>query len=313
MMYKYINERTIKRKNYKKRTKIIYTNSWGVLRKGGTMRKLKYEEQYILQDLFEHSEDTMIKSYLQGYMGTGYGYYEHGLLKAGIIFTGCFLFIEGVMPVEELEMGIHEVLLDNNENFGIAISENADIHSHLEELNSYRNPNICESVDDDAKVLFNKFNRFRIAKREEPFDENLLCNLIENLPNDYRLVQLNEELYHMCNSLAWSKDFVYNFRTAEEFVTKGIGYLILKGDEIVAGATSYSLYDEGIEVQIETHKNYRKQGLATVVGAKLILECQRKGMYPSWDAANMISVRLAEKFGYSLIGAYDAYGVKVNS
>ena len=34
--------------------------------------------------------------------------------------------------------------------------------------------------------------------------------------------------------------------------------------------------------------------------AALILQCLEEGLYPSWDAQNMISVHLAEKLGYEL-------------
>ena len=42
----------------------------------------------------------------------------------------------------------------------------------------------------------------------------------------------------------------------------------------------------------------------------MILSCLDDGLYPSWDAANMASVRLAEKLGYELSHAYHCYGVK---
>ncbi|MGN1373208.1 MAG: GNAT family N-acetyltransferase [Candidatus Coproplasma sp.] len=43
--------------------------------------------------------------------------------------------------------------------------------------------------------------------------------------------------------------------------------------------------------------------------AALIEECLKEGPYPSWDAQNMNSVRLAEKLGYEFDREYTAYEV----
>ena len=60
---------------------------------------------------------------------------------------------------------------------------------------------------------------------------------------------------------------------------------------------------------MDTHRDYRRRGLAAACSAKLILECRRRGWYPSWDAQNLWSVALAEKLGYHLDHEYTAYEV----
>ena len=50
-----------------------------------------------------------------------------------------------------------------------------------------------------------------------------------------------------------------------------------------------------IKKEIDTQEDHRRKGLAYACGAKLILECLEKGLYPSWDAQNKWSVALAEK------------------
>lgn len=79
--------------------------------------------------------------------------------------------------------------------------------------------------------------------------------------------------------------------------------------KIVAGASSYSRYKEGIEIEIDTKEEYRRKGLAYVCGAKLILECLKRDLYPSWDAQNKVSVALAEKLGYHFSHEYKAYEI----
>jgi hypothetical protein len=46
-----------------------------------------------------------------------------------------------------------------------------------------------------------------------------------------------------------------------------------------------------------------------IVCAALMLRCLDEGLYPSWDAQNMNSVRMAEKLGYEFSHGYAAYEV----
>ena len=80
-----------------------------------------------------------------------------------------------------------------------------------------------------------------------------------------------------------------------------------KDGEIVSGASSYSSYVRGIEIEIDTREDYRRRGLAYICGAKLVLECLGRGWYPSWDAQNQWSVALAEKLGYHFDHEYVTY------
>ena len=78
---------------------------------------------------------------------------------------------------------------------------------------------------------------------------------------------------------------------------------------IVAGASSFSRYKEGIEIEVDTVPEERRNGFATIACAALILRCLREGLYPSWDAQNMNSVHLSEKLGYEFDHEYVAYEV----
>ncbi|MGL5086426.1 MAG: GNAT family N-acetyltransferase, partial [Clostridium sp.] len=60
-------------------------------------------------------------------------------------------------------------------------------------------------------------------------------------------------------------------------------------------------------IEIDTHPEHRRKGLATVAASALILDCIKRGKYPSWDAANLESVDLAKKLGYVFKEAYDTY------
>ena len=83
----------------------------------------------------------------------------------------------------------------------------------------------------------------------------------------------------------------------------------MKDNEPISGAAAYSRYRDGIEVEIDTKKEYRRKGLAYCCGAKLVLECLNRSLYPSWDAQNKASVALAEKLGYHYDHDYLAFEV----
>ena len=46
--------------------------------------------------------------------------------------------------------------------------------------------------------------------------------------------------------------------------------------------------------------------MASACGARLILECLTRGIYPGWDAHDRRSLALAEKLGYRLDHPYTA-------
>ncbi|MBP3887097.1 MAG: GNAT family N-acetyltransferase [Cellulosilyticum sp.] len=136
-----------------------------------------------------------------------------------------------------------------------------------------------------------------------------LESLVQGLGKDYSLKMIDETLYHECKKYDWSRDFVHGYKDYEMYQKYGLGVVAFYNGEMVAGASSYASYQNGIEIEINTKKEYRRKGLATVCGAKIILECLKRGWYPSWDAQNTWSVSLAEKLGYHYSHTYTAYEV----
>ena len=108
----------------------------------------------------------------------------------------------------------------------------------------------------------------------------------------------------------WSSADFGKIKPNREFYESAIDVILREG-RIVSGASSYSRYLEGIEVEVDTVKEERQKGLARVCCATLILQCLSEGLYPSWDAHNPISVHLAETLGYEFSHEYPAYEVEL--
>ena len=153
--------------------------------------------------------------------------------------------------------------------------------------------------------------RYAIHRCKE-FDREKLQSFVDALPEGYEIRRIDSETYDLILA-ANDADLEYligDFETKEAFLEKGRGFAVLKDGSVVAGASSEYCYRfGGIEVEIDTVHKERRKGLASAVGAKLILSCLDDGLEPVWDAANLISVHLAEKLGYRFDHEYVYYWI----
>ena len=150
------------------------------------------------------------------------------------------------------------------------------------------------------------FTRYATKKEPGIFNQSKLEQAAASLPESFTLSTIDEKLYKLCKSETWSADLVSQFPTYDMFQKLGIGVVIRKDGLILSGASSYSRYRDDIEIEIDTREEYRRKGLAYICGAKLILECLKRNLYPSWDAHNPASIALAEKLGYHFSHTYEA-------
>ena len=166
-----------------------------------------------------------------------------------------------------------------------------------------------------AKLIENCFpkaerwTRYAIRK-DTVFDRAKLERLASSLPAGYEIRRIDGDLYDKCLAEPLFKDGVCHFGSKAAYLEQGRGFAVINGGEPVAMASSYTVYREGIEIEIDTLEGERRKGLATALAAALIFSCLQDGLYPSWDAANMDSVRLAEKLGYAFSHEYCCYAVE---
>ncbi len=239
-----------------------------------------------VSSLFGKWEETLIWSCLQGIMGK---IYADDLNKptAAMAVIGDFTFFAGKPSIELVSYKP----VWCTQNFMIMVPQN----EHWKSI-------ITQFYGEKAKIV----SRYAIKKESHIFDKKKLEKAITSLPEQYTLSMIDERLYQMCKTETWSADLVSQFSGYEKYHELGIGAVICKNSLIVSGASSYSRYREGIEIEIDTREEYRRKGLAYICGAKLILECLKRNLYPSWDAHNKCSVALAEKLGYHYSHAYTA-------
>ena len=153
--------------------------------------------------------------------------------------------------------------------------------------------------------------RIRYArKKKTKFDREKLDAMAKALPAGYSFRRIDGALYDDCLKDEDFHDNVSVFESKEKFLSLGRGFAVLKAGKIVSAASSYSRYRGGIDIEIDTAKEERHKGLGSAVAAKLILACLDEGLYPAWDAANKMSLRLAEKLGYEFSREYACYAIE---
>lgn len=149
----------------------------------------------------------------------------------------------------------------------------------------------------------------RYAFSSENLDRERLKRLKSQLPANFHIERINLTVAQQiaANKSDLTDGQLFGFASPQDFIERGFGYCALENEKIVCIASTGTVCSKGIEVQINTHKKYRGQGLASATGAALIIECLENSIDPNWDAATAISAGLAQKLGYMPRGEYDSY------
>lgn len=235
------------------------------------------------ESLFAGWEETLIYSCLQKVMGKILVTDTDNPVSA-MAFVGCFAFLAGEPD--------RELIINKPDGFVIMTPQNE------------RWSELIEECFPDAR----KVTRYAIRK-DTVFDRERLAEMRAKIPEGYELQKIDSDIYDLCMQDPVTADFVSAFGSKEKYLELGRGMVILKDGKIVSGASSYTRYKEGIEIEVDTVPFERRKGLATIVCAALMLACLEEGLYPSWDAHDMNSVQLSKRFGYEFDHEYTAYEV----
>ncbi len=243
--------------------------------------------------LFEGWQEVLIWVVVEGVCGSLWTLSDTP--KAALCENGDFLFVAG--PADEPETAeLLKAWRETAKGFHIIVPRDESCGQMIETLFAPR---------------VRRTERYAFYKDNTGFDAQKLQKLTAALPQGVTVVPFDRELYGMAMQNDWSRDFCSQFRDAEDYLTRGVGYAALKDGELVGGASSYIRCSSAIEIQVETRQDWRRQGIAAACSAALITACLSKGLHPSWDAANAESARLAARLGYRSAGTYAAWFVDV--
>lgn len=254
------------------------------------MIEVTKEQMAQIAPLFAGIEDSMVKACLQGYMGNAYVVTEE-TPKAALIISGEYSFFGGDADSDEAKFLMEQLFTVNPSEKTVGIF--ADTEPKWEQK--------LLAITENNPVAV---PRFGIVQKDYQFDEEVLQKYIQKVPAGFELVSFDEAIYDQAMAQEWSQEFCETFATAEDFLTRGFGFAMLKDGQLVAGASTMTVYDGGIEIQVATEESYRRMGLAMPCAAALVRECAKRGIRPCWDAANLISKKMALKLGYEYKGEY---------
>lgn len=257
------------------------------------VKQLKNEEMYKIESLYEGWEESLLWSCLQGHMGRAWVDDIENPAAAEILL-GDFFYFAGNFDVQGAEDLVRNIPADFSTEFALMVPQNEDWSKVIERV--YPNNHT-------------RLTRYAIKKAPTDFDPKVLQEYVDRLPEGYTIRQIDEALYRIADKEVFSSYFCSQFATYEDFAKRGLGFAVMHGDEWVAGASSYSMYTGGIEIELDTKEEHRRKGLALAVAARLILECLDRGLYPCWDAANLQSRRIAERLGYTFDKEYPTYSI----
>ena len=250
------------------------------------MIKLRKEEFGIVAYLFEHPTSSVILSCIQGYLGEIW--VDDTLIpQLAIMYAGKTIYVAG-SKIDDLCISWIQSFIEERKIAKIEIiPQNQECNNILERY---------MTINEQSHLKRTYRHLMKLEDMHEKVDDWRTC--IDERWDQVQLCEINEHLYEEASSDRYLSNFICNFQSFEEFKNLGMGYLVIYDNKIVGGASSYTRYHQGIEVQIAIAPKFRRRGLAKACAAKLLLKCYEQGLYPNWDAANPASEELAKSLGY---------------
>ncbi|BCN30623.1 GNAT family N-acetyltransferase [Anaeromicropila herbilytica] len=261
------------------------------------MVKVNQNQMVNIAPLFEGWEETMIWSCLDGCMGQAWAdQIEHPSIA--LIIVSDFGFLAG--DVDSVEASVVASYIPDYYERLILVPKDAECGKLIQKVYASRSDRSITS-----------FQRYALKKEKDAFNREHLQSYVDALPKEYQILPIDKEIFQVIKCEDWSYDLVSAFSSFEDYLEKAaVGYVVIKDSKIVSGVSTYTYYKGGVEIEIDTHPEYRRRGLGIACAARFILECISRDLYPSWDAANKGSLDLAIKLGYHFDKEYTAYFIQ---
>ncbi len=162
--------------------------------------------------------------------------------------------------------------------------------------------------------IFDGFLHEQVRRRERVrfiYKKKTVEYLVE-CPAGFNTRRLDNELIK--KTLDFKLDIGSRFWSSiDDFLGHGLGFCVMKGDEIASLCYSACVVDDLAEIDIVTREEYRGMGLAFVAAQSFMTECVRHDIAPTWDCFlnNIASMKLAAKLGFDEKWKYLFYSLNV--
>ena len=254
------------------------------------MVELGREKRQSIRTICETSTEVLVRGAVEGAMGR---VWVPGLdcSSCCLIVSGDFAYLLGLAPKGAGALDLKTQLYQS--------ASHAFIYPQDERWEQW--------LEDEFDGQLRMVTRYALKKDEHHFDVDRLKSYVASIPEGIRIRRIDQRLYNLAMKEEWSRDLCSNFEDFRHFEAKGFGYGAMKGHRLVSGCSAYGASEGMMEIQVDTRKDFRRQGLALACSAAFVLECLERNLSPNWDAANQQSVELAEKLGYVFDREYQVY------
>jgi hypothetical protein len=129
------------------------------------------------------------------------------------------------------------------------------------------------------------------------FNAGTYLALKNELKNDSGIVRTDKAMYE---NMPGSVIPRYFWKDAQQFLNRGIGFSLLHEGEVASTAFSAFIFDNMLEIGIETAKEQVGKGFALQTCSALIDYCMENKLEPIWGCKleNQGSFKLAQKLGF---------------
>lgn len=141
---------------------------------------------------------------------------------------------------------------------------------------------------------------------DRPIGSSELMPYLENIPAGFAVQRMDRALLERSPR---RDEYLSRYGSFENMLEHSVAVCILHAGESVCDAFADMDISGRREIGIRTHKEYRRQGLATIACSYLIQLCEESGSSTYWDCNkfNAASVALARKLGFQHEREYRAF------
>lgn len=132
-----------------------------------------------------------------------------------------------------------------------------------------------------------------------------------------RLMPISKELFDATyKNMDYFVEGILDFwPDVHTFCEKGLGYFLIKDDEILSRCTMDFRHNDIVTIGVATDENHRRKGYGQLVVKATLNQCKNQGYDPYWDCmdSNGASIALATSLGFHRDHTYTLFEVDLSS
>ncbi len=151
------------------------------------------------------------------------------------------------------------------------------------------------TADDKIIPFFNNKDVLTEARAEYAYSSH--NNVISTVRGDFQIEQISSDNIQRIEGRIVPS---FSWESPERFLKEGFGYMALDHGRICAVAFSAAVSSDEIDIGVETHEDYRKKGLASILAGRMCEHIIEIGKKPVWahSISNKGSMNTALKCGF---------------